>query len=116
MSSSNDMFDSNAGSALCDNYLEQSYVQLRILCLEELKKPGKDYSRLLHLINDSQLTLRMRHFMVRELIYEASRFKRASLIQLLIKYAALISQIALAAESASDSPPVKEEVDEIETN
>lgn len=91
-STSNDL-DTNL-SSLCDNYLEQSYVQLKILCLEQVKRPGKDFNRILKLINESQLTTQMRLFLIRELIYEASRFKRQGLALVLTKFANLLSQIA----------------------
>lgn len=93
--------------SLCDNYLEQSYIQLKILCIEQVKKPGKDHSKLFKLILESQLTLRMRQFLIRELIYEATRFKRVELVQSLGKFSSLLTQIA----SASISPP-KEETNE----
>ena len=93
-------FESNSTS-LCNNYLEQSYVLLKILCLEQIKKPGKDYYELFQLINDSQLTLRIRQFLVRELIYEASRFKKTDLIQKLNKFYYLINEIG---ENKSNSP------------
>jgi hypothetical protein len=83
-------------SSLCDNYLEQSYIQLKILCLEQIKKPGSDHSRLFQLIHDSHLTLSMRLFLVKELIFEASRFRRSHLIELLIKFSNILQQLAIA--------------------
>lgn len=109
-STSNDL-DTNL-SSLCDNYLEQSYVQLKILCLEQVKRPGKYYNRILRLINESQLTTQMRLFLIRELIYEASRFKRQGLILVLTKFANLLSQIA---ERSSVTPTPKDE-NNIENN
>lgn len=111
-STSNDQLDQNL-SSLCDNYLEQSYVQLKILCLEKVKKPGKDYSDILQLINESQLTIRMRLFLIRELTYEASRFKRQALIKVLAKFASLLTQIGERDTSVSTQPaaisPAKDE-------
>ena len=81
-------------SSLCDNYLEQSYIQLKILCVEQIKKPGKDHARLFQLIHDSQLSLNMRQFLARELMFEAARFRRTHLIQLLIKFSNILQQLA----------------------
>jgi hypothetical protein len=105
-SSLNVELESNLQS-LCDNYLEQSYIQLKILCIEQVKKPGKDHSKLFKLILESQLTLRMRQFLIRELVYEATRFKRVKLVEALGKFSSLLTQIT----SASISPP-KEETNE----
>lgn len=84
----------SSSNSLCDNYLEQSYIHLKILCIEQIKKPGKDHSRLFQLIHDSQLTLRMRQFLIKELIYEASRFKRYHLIQLLMKFSSILQSMS----------------------
>jgi hypothetical protein len=104
---------SGCSSALCDNYLEQSYIQLKVLCMEQIKKPGKEYSRLFQLIQESPLTVRLRYFLLRELAHEASRFKRFSLVQLLSKYAGLLQQLANATvsnmSSTSNSQAVKTE-------
>jgi hypothetical protein len=81
-------------SALCDNYLEQSYIQLKILCMEQVKRPGKDHARLFQLIQEAPLTIRLRCFLLRELAHEAARFKRTQLVQLLNKYASLLLQLA----------------------
>ena len=83
-------------SSLCDNYLEQSYIQLKILCVEQVKKPGNDHSRLFQLIHDSHLTLNMRQFLIKELIFEASRFRRSNLIELLINFSSILHQLAIA--------------------
>jgi hypothetical protein len=90
-----------SNSALCDNYLEQCYIQLKILCIEQIKKPGKDHSGLFKLINDSQLTLRMRQFLIKELVYESTRFKRFGLIQYLMKFSSLLNQIPIAATTSA---------------
>jgi hypothetical protein len=94
-------------SALCDNYLEQSYIQLKVLCIEQIKKPGKEHSRLFQLIQDSPLTLRLRYFLLRELAHEASRFKRFGLVQLMSKYAGLLQQLANA--TVSNGQAIKNE-------
>lgn len=95
-------------SSLCDNYLEQSYVQLKILCLEKVKKPGRDFSKIFQLINESQLTTRMRLFLVRELTHEASRFKRQSLINKLAKFANLLNRMNERSVSTSMPTPKEE--------
>ncbi len=77
----------------CDNFIEQSYVQLKILCVEQIKKPGRDYSSLFSLIQNCQLSIRMRLFLLKELLYEATRFKRLKLIESINKYSDLLQQI-----------------------
>lgn len=96
LSSLNTELDPNLlnNSALCDNYLEQSYIQLKILCIEQIKKPGRDYSELFRLINNSEMTIRMRQHLIRELAYEATRFKRFTLIQYLVRFSNLLNQLA----------------------
>lgn len=90
-------FNSNLiSSSLCDNYIEQSYVHLKVLCLEKVKKPGRDYSELFGLIENSQLSTRMRLFLLEELIYEATRFKRVKLIESMHKYSELLQQLQQA--------------------
>ncbi|CAF0781944.1 unnamed protein product [Brachionus calyciflorus] len=103
-SNSNEM-DNNfiPSSALCDNYLEQSYIQIKILCIEQIKKPGKDHSKLFQLIHESQLTNRIKLFLIRELTYEANRFKRANLIQLLIRYSNLLQQLSMTSQRSSSN-------------
>jgi 3-hydroxyisobutyrate dehydrogenase-like beta-hydroxyacid dehydrogenase len=86
-------------SDLCDNYLEQSYIHLKILCIEQVKRAGKDHSRLFELIQESQLSIRMRQFLLKELVYEAQRFKRSNLVQAMMKYANLLQQLAQATNS-----------------
>lgn len=95
-SSSKEAIDTNPiinARYLCDNYLEQSYIQLKILCIEQVKKPGKDYSKLFELLQTSQLTIRMRQFLIKELIHEAQRFKRAQLVESMNKYSNLLNQL-----------------------
>ena len=70
------------------------YIQLKIFCIEQIKKPGNEHSRLFQLIQDSQLTVKMRIFLIKELIYEASRFKRYHLIQLLMKFSSLLQSMS----------------------
>lgn len=103
-SHSNEM-DANlfSSSSLCDNYLEQCYIQIKILCIEQIKKPGKDHSKLFQLIHESQLSFRMKLFLIKELSFEASRFKRNSLIQLLIKYSSLLQQMVTASHRSSSN-------------
>ena len=69
------------------------YIQLKIFCIEQIKKPGNEHSRLFQLIQDSQLTVKMRIFLIKELIYEAGRFKRTNLIKLLNKYSNILDKI-----------------------
>lgn len=92
---SNDPTDMNlfSGTNFCDTYMEQSYIQLKIFCIEQIKKPGNEHSRLFQLIQDSQLTVKMRIFLIKELIYEAGRFKRTNLIKLLNKYSNILDKI-----------------------
>lgn len=95
-SSSNEAIELNpiiGSTSLCDNYLEQSYVQLKIMCIEQVKKPGKDHSQLFQLLQNSQLTIRMRQFLIKELIHEAHRFKRTQLVDLMNKYSNLLTQL-----------------------
>lgn len=94
-SSSNEATDINFNltNSLCDNYVEQSYVHLKILCIEKVKKPGRDHSELFNLIQNSQLTTKMRLFLVKELIYEATRFKRVKLIESMNRYSDLLQQL-----------------------
>ncbi len=80
---------------LCDNYLEQSYILEKRLCIEQIKKPGNEYSGVFQRINNSPLTVKMRMFLVKELVYEASRFKRTKLIKLLNTYHSLLSQLSI---------------------
>jgi hypothetical protein len=94
---------------LCDNHLEQSYVQLKILCIEQIKKPAKDHSSLFKMIYESPLTLRLRQFLVKELVYEAARFKRLNLINSMNKFSTLMQQIA--DKSRSSATPKNERVD-----
>ena len=82
-----------ATTCLCDNYLEQSYVQLKVLCVEEIKRPGRDHSKLFQLIQNSQLSIKMRQFLIKELIYDAQRFKRVKLVDLMTKYNQLLSEL-----------------------
>ena len=88
-------FLNSNGSSLCDNYLEQSYIQLKILCIEQIKKPGKDHTRLFQLIHDSHLTLNMRQFLTKELVFEAARFRRSELIQLLRTFSHMLQRLAV---------------------
>jgi len=94
-SSSNEQtdFNGNVSSSLCDNYIEQSYIHLKILCVEKIKKPGQDYSDLFELIQNSQISIRMRLFLLKELVYEAMRLKRCKLIDSMNKYGELLEQI-----------------------
>ena len=95
-------FNLLSSSALCDNYLEQCFIQIKILCIEQIKKPGKDHSKLFQLIHESQLTYRMKLFLIKELAYEASRFKRNNLIHFLVKYSNLLQQMVSSQRSASN--------------
>lgn len=95
-------FNLYSSSALCDNYLEQCYIQIKILCIEQIKKPGKDHSRLFQLVHESQLTFRMKLFLIKELAFEASRFKRNNLIHFLVKYSNLLQQMVANQRSASN--------------
>ena len=63
------------------------------MCVEKVKKPGRDYSELFGLIQNSQLSTRMRLFLIKELIFEASRFKRAKLIESMKGYSELLQQL-----------------------
>jgi hypothetical protein len=83
-------------SSLCDNYIEQSYIHLKILCLEKVKKPGRDFSELFGLIENSQLSIRMRLFLLKELTYEATRFKRTKMVETINKYSELLQQLQQA--------------------
>jgi len=93
-SSSNEAtdFNGNVSSSLCDNYIEQCYIHLKVLCLEKVKRAGQDYSELFELIQNSQLSTRMRLFLLKELVYEAGRFKRTKLIESINKYGELLEQ------------------------
>lgn len=96
-------FGVNNSSALCDNYLEQTYIQQRILCIEQIKRPGREYTRLFQLMNDAPLSLRMKLLLIRELCFEASRFKRAHLIEMLNKYASLLQQLVTTHQQSTNS-------------
>lgn len=100
-SSSNEALDinpiiSSTSECLCDNYLEQYYVQRKKLCIEQVKKAGQDYSELFSLLHSSLLTPRMIQFLINELIHEASRFKRNNLIESMNKYSSLLAQLNTA--------------------
>ena len=100
-SSSNEALDinpiiSSTSECLCDNYLEQYYVQRKKLCIEQVKKTGQDYSELFRLLHSSLLTPRMIQFLINELIHEASRFKRNNLIESMNKYSSLLAQLNTA--------------------
>lgn len=100
--------DSNMAStsmALCDNFIEQSYIQTKILCIEQIKRSGVEHSQLFKLIHESHLTFRMKTFLIKELIYEAVRFKRSNLALYLAKFAVINNQIqqASAASAAATS-------------
>ena len=91
--------------ALCDNFIEQSYIQTKILCIEQIKRSGVEHSQLFKLIHESHLTFRMKTFLIKELIYEAVRFKRSNLALYLAKFAVINQQIqqAGAASAAATS-------------
>ena len=78
----------------CDNYMDKTYGKLKTRCVEQIRRPGNEQTRLLELINDSPLTLKMRLFLIRELIYEASRFKRADLIHTMSRYSNALQELA----------------------
>ena len=92
---------------LCDNYIEQSYIQTKILCIEQIKRPSREHSQLFQYVHESHLTTRLKLFLIKELIFEASRFKRHELIKHLTKFAILIQQYALA--SGMTAPSVLKE-------
>ena len=92
---------------MCDNYIEQSYVQTKILCIEQIKRPSREHSQLFQFVYESHLTTRLKLFLIKELIFEASRFKRHELVKHLTKFAILIQQYALA--SGITAPSVLKE-------
>lgn len=96
---------------LCDSYMEQSYVHLKLLCIEQIKRPGRDYLSLFRMLEKcrSQLTIRLLQFLIKELIFEAERFKRNELIQQLNRYSELLDNLRSVTANGITVTPVNGE-------
>ncbi|XP_066955272.1 integrator complex subunit 6 isoform X1 [Macrobrachium rosenbergii] len=60
--------------------------ELRMACFKEVKKPGRDFSKLFDQLNTIQGSHDSKLKMVKDVIHEASRFKRHSLVKLLSQF------------------------------
>ncbi|RUS76673.1 hypothetical protein EGW08_015563, partial [Elysia chlorotica] len=60
--------------------------QLKILVTKEVKRPGRNHSKLFEQLTSIRGSLKMQIDFVREIIHEAKRFKRKFLVQELEKY------------------------------
>lgn len=65
--------------------------QLKILVTKEVKRPGKNHSKLFEQLTSIRGNLKMQIEFVKEIIHEAKRFKRKLLVQELEKYIQTIS-------------------------
>ncbi|KAK7082057.1 Integrator complex subunit 6 [Halocaridina rubra] len=60
--------------------------ELRLACFKEVKKPGRDFRKLFDQLNTVQGSYESRLKMVQDVMHEASRFKRHSLVKLLSQF------------------------------
>lgn len=60
--------------------------ELRMACFKEVKKPGRDFRRLFNQLNTLQGSYESRLKVVKEVVNEAGRFKRHSLVKLLSQF------------------------------
>ncbi|CAL4058858.1 unnamed protein product, partial [Meganyctiphanes norvegica] len=60
--------------------------ELVLQCFKEVKRPGRDFTRLFEKLNTVQGSYESRLKMVKDVIHEAGRFKRHSLVKLLTQF------------------------------
>ncbi|KAK8731732.1 hypothetical protein OTU49_007447 [Cherax quadricarinatus] len=60
--------------------------ELKVICFKLVKKPGRDFRRLFDQLNTVQGSYESRLKMVKDIVHEASRFKRHSLVKLLFQF------------------------------
>ncbi|ESO86410.1 hypothetical protein LOTGIDRAFT_179396 [Lottia gigantea] len=60
--------------------------KLKYVCFKEVKKPGRRYEQLFSLMNTVRGSIEVRCAFVKEIIHEANRFKKKTLVQMLEQF------------------------------
>jgi hypothetical protein len=70
---------------IIDSYMHQNYIDLKRACLREIRncRNKRIFENIKKIIHEAKFTLKLKQFFIKELTYEASRFKLNDLIDTL---------------------------------